>query len=150
MATVISATWMKASPPTSGPPKHRHIRKQRPKTKSPAIPSAPPLVHQISRNKGKSKKSTDPLPPNSPEKSTPPLTPQTPKSQQQEYEYGAQENTSQAWYAVGSTRTTRVPNRRVGKLTLLLVIYLAKDIDTRHGLRMGSKMLRTTAYNWKI
>ncbi|KAF8420016.1 hypothetical protein BGX38DRAFT_619968 [Terfezia claveryi] len=38
--------------------------------------------------------------------------------------------------------------RRVGKLASSLVIYLAAEIDTTHGLRMGKRVFRTTNYEW--
>lgn len=40
--------------------------------------------------------------------------------------------------------------RRIGKSASSLVIYLAKDIDIRHGLRLGRKIFRTTAFDWNM
>ncbi|KAF8446866.1 hypothetical protein BGX38DRAFT_1270860 [Terfezia claveryi] len=40
-------------------------------------------------------------------------------------------------------------DRGVGKLASLLVIYMAKEADRTRGLRMGRRLFRTTAYDWK-
>ncbi|KAF8429308.1 hypothetical protein BGX38DRAFT_1146978 [Terfezia claveryi] len=40
--------------------------------------------------------------------------------------------------------------RRVGKLASSLVLHMAEGIDTTHGLRIGKRVFRTTAYNWNI
>ncbi|RPB27267.1 hypothetical protein L211DRAFT_897332 [Terfezia boudieri ATCC MYA-4762] len=39
-------------------------------------------------------------------------------------------------------------DRRIGKLASSLVIYMTETIDLTHGLRMGRRLFRTTAYDW--